>query len=281
MTPERSSVAKSAKSVFFEDINDIDIYVEDTASGYAKLYTIIFSRFFDGEYKVDKVFPVGDRNSVIKLHEKHQSSRPSIYLIDGDLFMLAGDEIESKPGLFKLPIYCIENLLCDPEAILDVLDEEEPTENRENIVAQFNYEDWIDKNCDLLFQIFIEYSISFKINRDLKTVSYPVNSLVICEKGNICRDKVQRRIEEVQLSSISIVGDEAYVQIKMEMLSHFNDESKRKLNIVSGKDYLFPLLKMRAKSIVKTKISDINFKQRIAKRCDVSLLSNIHNYILR
>ncbi len=281
MIPERSNLAKSAKSVFFEDINDIDIYVEDTANGYPKLYSIIFSRVFEGAYKVEKIFPVGDRVSVLKLHEQHQSSRPSIYIVDGDLFILAGDEVESGPGLFKLPVYCIENLLCDPDAILDVLDEEDPSASRDNIASLFDYQDWVDKNCELLFQIFIEYSISFKINREVETVSYPLARLVSSERGNICNNKGRERIEEVRQSSIAVLGQEAYEKIKMEMISQFKENPQAKLNIVSGKDYLFPLLKMRAKSIVKTKIPDINFKQRIAKRCDTGLLSEIVTYVLR
>jgi hypothetical protein len=63
------------------------------------------------------------------------------------------------------------------------------------------------------------------------------------------------------------------------MLAHFQDKKREKLSIVSGKDYLLPLLKMRAKSIVKTSISDINFKQRIAKRCDIHAVSGVHDYI--
>lgn len=38
MIPERSVQASSAKSVFFEELNDIDIYIEDTAFGYSKLF---------------------------------------------------------------------------------------------------------------------------------------------------------------------------------------------------------------------------------------------------
>ena len=35
---ERRSSAKVAKSVFYEDFNDIDIYIEDTAPGYRKIF---------------------------------------------------------------------------------------------------------------------------------------------------------------------------------------------------------------------------------------------------
>lgn len=281
MIPERSDISKSAKSVFFEDVNDIDIYIEDTATGYAKLYSIIFSRVFEGNYRVGKVFPIGDRRSVIRQHECHCSiGRPSIYIIDGDLFILAGDEVENRPGLFKLPMYCIENLLCDQQAIIDVLDEEEPLATRDKIVDQFDYDGWIANNCELLFQVFIEYSISFKIDPTVPTVSHPVRNLVASGSGDLSGDKVTERMENIRRNSISCVGEDRYIEMRNDMLSRFGEEPKEKLAIVSGKDYLFPLLKMRAKSIVKTQIPDINLKQRIARRCIIESLSQVDDYIL-
>ena len=57
MVPARSETSKSAKSVFFEDVNDIDIFIEDTAIGFEKIYAILFSRVFSDAYSVEKVFP--------------------------------------------------------------------------------------------------------------------------------------------------------------------------------------------------------------------------------
>ncbi|WP_019601998.1 DUF4435 domain-containing protein [Teredinibacter turnerae] len=282
MIPERSNIAKSAKSVFFEDVNDIDVYIEDTAVGYSKLFSIIFSRIFEGEYKVEKVFPVGDRNSVIEQHRSHVSTgRPSIYVIDGDLYILTGNDVENAAGLFKLPMYCIENILCDHEAIVEILDEEDPVNDRNVIAGLFNYEEWVDNNCDLLFELFIEYAISFEANPTAQTVAYPVNKLVSSEKGNISEEKIEKRIDEIKTETISVLGQERYEERRKNLIGKFVGGGKEKLSVVSGKDYVFPLLKMRAKSVVKTRISDINLKQRIAKKCDLSNMLPAKDYILR
>ena len=37
--PTRSVEARSAISVLFQEVNEIDIYTEDTAKGYEKLFT--------------------------------------------------------------------------------------------------------------------------------------------------------------------------------------------------------------------------------------------------
>ena len=281
MIPERGNVANSAMSVFFEDVNDIDVYIEDTAVGYSKLFSIIFSRLFEGEYKVDKVFPIGDRASVIEQHRIHVSTgRPSIYIIDGDLYILTGNDVESAIGLFKIPMYCIENILCDHEAIVEVLDEEDPVNDRSVIANQFNYKEWIDNNSDLLFELFIEYAISFEVNPGVQTVAYPVNKLVSSEKGNIAVEKIEKRISEIRDETILVVGEEPYASRRKGLIKKFGEGNKDKLSVVSGKDYVFPLLKMRARSVVKTQISDINLKQRIAKRCDLSDILPAKDYVL-
>jgi|GEM_PF-699852 len=280
--PERSNIAKSAKSIFFEDFNDIDLYIEDTTVGYSKLFSIMFSRLFEGIYRIERVFPVGDRDSVISQHKQHENNgRPSLYIIDGDLYILTGNDAANQPGLFKLPVYCIENILCDHEAIIDVLDEEDPVYERTKIAESFDYEEWLSNNCDLLFDLFIEYTISFHANRTIKTVSFPVRKLVESERGNVSREKIANRIEEIKTESIRILGDHQYQSTRQDLIERFTNNNKEKLKIVSGKDYLFPLLKMRAKSVVETKIPDINLKQRIAKRCDLGDLIKAKDYVLR
>jgi hypothetical protein len=281
MIPERSDISKSAKSVFFEEVNDVDIYVEDSAAGYAKLFSIIFSRVFESKYRVNKVFPIGDRNSVISQHSNHcRTGRPSVYVIDGDLFVLAGEDVENKPGLFKLPMYCIENLLCDCEAIIDIFEEEDSEKTREEIYRLFNYEEWVSRNCELLFQLFVEYSISFKLDLEIETISYPVRNFVASPRGDLSSQKILDRIGLIKEAAIEKIGMEAYSNIRENILSKFRGWEKERLYLASGKDYLFPLLKMRAKSIVKTKIPDINLKQRIAKKCDVGPILDIRYFVL-
>lgn len=281
MIPVRSDTAKSAKSVFFEDVNDIDIYIEDTALGYKKLFSIMFSRVFSGKYRIENVFPIGDRKSVIKRHESHvNNGRPSIYIIDGDLFILTGEEIHSTAGLFKLPFYCVENLLCDSEAIIDLFDEEEPLRSRDEIQKEFDYPLWVNNNSAMLFDLFVEYAVSFKVNPSVQTVAYSVKNVVSSGNGDVCSIKIGQRISELKLSSVSVVGEDEYEKVKDSILKNYSLTGVDPIEAVSGKDYLFPLLKMRAKSIVKTTIPDINLKMRLAKKCDLTSLADSENYVL-
>jgi len=279
MIPERSARANSAKSIFFEEVNDIDIYIEDTAHGYAKLFTKIFNRIFDGKYRISKVFPLGGRMAVIDEHSKDGGKRPSLYIIDGDLWLLHGDTIASQKGLYKLPTYCIENILCDPQAISSILDEEDAEKDQEQIINEMKYGEWLSLNEELLFLLFIEYAVSMKINPTEKTVSLKVSDLVSGKIGEVDPIKINNRINAIKSKTIDASDNEVYDSTRLKIISDFEQSGLAKLDIVSGKDYLFPLLKTRAKSIVKTKLSDLNFKMRLAKICDINKIINSIDFV--
>ena len=279
MIPERSVQANSAKSVFFEEINDIDIYIEDTAFGYSKLFSILFSRVFEGRYKVGKVFPLGGREAVVSEHAGNQSDRPSIYIIDGDLFLLAGDAVVNKKGLYKFPYYCVENVLCDHESLLTIMDEEEPEYDDSKINELFNYQEWLKNNEGKLFLLLVEYAISMLLNPQEQKVAFKVGGLVSSNKGELDTTKLLKRIEDLKLLSVNRSSLEEYQAARSKMLYEFEGSGLNKLDIVSGKDYLFPLLKTRAKSIVKTKISDLNFKLRLARICNIEQLASAMDYV--
>jgi len=280
MIPERSLTGRHARSVFFEDVNEIDIYIEDTAYGYEKLFSLIFSRIFDGKYKIKKVFPLGGRANVIEQHASHEETgRPYLYVIDGDLYLISGESISSDKGLYKLPFYCIENILCDPQAFSELLNEEDPVSMKENLNSLFAYNEWLVNNEPKLFRLFIEYSISFKANPEKQTVSFPVNNLVSSNDGNIDEEKLNNRASQIKQSAIDKVGNDSYIELYDSFILDFESNNLSKMDVISGKDYLFPLLKTRFKSIVKTRIPDINFKIRLAMKCDVSKVMDSQLYV--
>lgn len=276
MILERSVVGKSAKSVFFEDINDLDIYVEDTSYGYEKIYSVLFSRVFDGKYRVSKVFPLGGRGAVIEQYNEQISrlSRPSIFVVDGDLFILSGDSIFNKKGLYKIPFYCVENILCDEDAIISILFEEDPINSIENLSDEFDYENWVNLNKLYLYNLFVEYAISFLVNPAEQTVAFSVKGLVSSNDGCIDENKLNRRIQYLCGESVNKAGVVRYESVRRMILRSFDHSDFDELDVVSGKDYILPLLKTRFKSIVKTHMPDINLKLRLAMKCDISKIIN-------
>lgn len=284
MIPERNVIGKYAKSVFFEDVNDIDIYIEDTEFGYEKLYSVLFSRLLIDQYRVEKVFPLGGRKAVIERFNFQISTttdRPFLFIIDSDLFLLSGDNEKSKRGLYKVPFYCVENILIDWDAIHNILDEEEQVKSKDSLINEFDCTGWLEQNETKLFDLFVEYAISFKINPEEKTVKHKVKYLVSNNNGCIDEAKFNERIKNIRQITVEKVGIEQYKKARELVLANFEMSSVNKLDVVSGKDYLMPLIMTRFKSIVNTKIPNINFKLRLAKICDIEKIRDCFSYVAR
>ena len=283
--PTRSVEARSAISVLFQEINDIDIYIEDTAKGYEKLFTNLFSRVFKGRYKVGKVFPLGGRGPVIEQYINDSSSeRPYLYVVDGDLNLLAGDTIENKEGLYRLPFYCIENIFCDIDSIIKIINEEEPVLRLHQLESKFDYSTWERKHKDKLFELFIEYAIARELKPDLQTVHHGCHRLLADHKPNkhkgcVSDDLINGRIDEVRTAVIGATSLGQYDALKQSILDNFTNSSFDKFDVISGKDYLFPLLRMRAQAVIDVKLSNTSFEQRLSYICDISKILNAQNYV--
>ncbi len=281
MLPERSLAAKSAKSVLFEEFNDIDIYIEDTAEGYEKIFKELFSRVFQGKYKVSKVFPLGDRCAVVREHKKQCKNikRPTLFVIDGDLFLMQENRLRSERGLFVLPCYCIENVLLDIDQIYQLLNEEDHTTDRDELINKFNYTEWLGENYKHLIYLFIEYGISFALTPELQTISYPITKLVSSDKGIVDKDKIQKRIQDLHNEILGKVSHEEINLLRKKIESVVPISYDSLYIYVSAKDYLLPLLLTRFRTITKSKATNINIKLRLAMKCNIELLTESKRFV--
>lgn len=268
--------AKAAKSVFFETFNDIDIYVEDSEAGYEKIYRHIFSRVLAGRYKVHRVFPLGERTSVIDECRRQQGNmaRPTLYVIDHDLNRLTGETLPQLHGLYVLPCYCIENVLVCENALLEILYEEDPERTRDELKDALHFSDWEAENTDPLVRLFVEYAICRLAAPDIRTVAYKVTKLQSSATGSVDISKVDARLRELEALTKSRVGSVQYNRIRQRVESNLAAASGPRHLSVSGKDYLLPLLFLRARQIVRLRSSTIVLKLRLSLKCDVAILQS-------
>ncbi len=195
---ERTIKGKKAKSVFFQKFNDIDIYVEDTSKGSKKFYNVLLSRVLSEKYKISTVFPLGNKDAVIKeCQNDNDFKRLKLYIVDGDLDLLLNNNKNNLNRLYVLKRYCIENYLIDEEAIIALLHEEDLQQTVDKIEKLFDYQAWLKENELALFDLFLLYAISKKYSLEIPTVSYPVNQLVSSNTGFIDSDKLQKRKKTV------------------------------------------------------------------------------------
>lgn len=275
---QRNLKAKVAKATFYSDYNDIEVFIEDTAHGYSKLFVKILSRIFGGSYKIEDVFPLGGRGNVVEACKNDQGSRNKarLYIIDGDLYLLSGEEDPlDYEGLFVLPRYCIENHLLCSSALLSIMDEEEAEKSLEELESLFDYPLWVNDVKDDLLSLFIEYAVAKKIAPTLQTVAYGYSDLISCNTGKVDTTKVNTRILALRESIISLTNLELYNETKEFISSKVTLDEKSLLSFVSGKDILLPLLMLRFKRLVKTNSPNLALKMRIANVCNLESMADL------
>lgn len=276
----RSVRANKTKSIFFEDYNDIDVYTEDTTNGYKKLYSKLLSRYFDGGYKIENIFPLGGRDTVIEAcrNDENKRSRPRVYIIDGDLHLLRNSN-PNIPGLFILHEYCIENTLVCENASVDFLVDEEPTKEYHEIKSELDFQKWLNHNEMLLVDLFICYAISMEMTPELPTVSLKVNDYLNGDTGFVDESKVYAKIASRRSEVISRVGQVGYEE-RWGEIKEFIKENDKKHAFISGKDYLLPLLQMRMRKVIKYSASAISFRHRLSKTCRLEIFDGLKEKII-
>lgn len=181
---ERGLAARKAKSVFFEERNTIDIYIEDTAIGYKKIYKCILNRVLGESFLINDVFPLGGKTAVIQSWEndRNKRNRPQLHIVDGDIELLGGER-RCDSGLYTLPYYCIENIFLCEQALLDILVEEDPEKERDELSSAFNFTEWNRLNIEPLIKLFVTYFLVKKYAPTIPNIHYQVSKLAKDNSG--------------------------------------------------------------------------------------------------
>lgn len=287
----RKEESKSARSVLLEDFNDIDVYVEDTAVESKKIYKQIINRVFSGQYNVDDVIPVGPCSKVISewaKHKKIDDKRPKVFIIDGDFIhfnknlenVIPTEFKDDLQGLYILPRYCIENYLIDENAFIEIIHDEDAIDERETIKEKINFQHWIKNNEKLLIDLFIVYSICLEKNVPQKTIKYKVTNFVSNIAGCVDAQLIARRIEYLK-QQINIKDNSIEIDKEIEKRStEIFKLDKMLLRFITGKNYLFPLIKQHISTQYNLSVTQISLKIRLAKRCDIGELNDLMDKIM-
>lgn len=280
---ERKIAAKSASSLFYEEYNDVDIYIEDKAGGYRKIFKELLNKALGSKFSIEQIFPIGNRDEVIAECEKNQETgeRKRVYIVDGDLYLLNGGDREDLKRLFILPRYCIENYFLNEDAISQIVYEEETEMEIDAIRRKIDFSHWLNENEKNLLELFIVYAICFKHMPSEQTVGFKVNNLCSSDSGIVCPDKINLRIMELKNKLTVLFGEERFELETKKIKDKIKSKDKKILRFVSGKDYLLPLMTTRLKSLLKfsPKSNSTTLKIRLAMRSEVEELKEIENYI--
>lgn len=261
--PTRS---KAARVVLLSPLQDIDIYVEDVDS--REFYREILRRILPKKIRIKEIFEGGNRRGVEDLCAKHDfSRRAALFLIDGDFSWVRGDP--PPPGVFQLDAYCIENLLIEPPAIVEhVFLLDGGRRSREEIAADLNLREWIVGLGQMLEDLFLLFAVANKLTPELPTVGRGLGCVIkqVGRQTEICTAKIAGLCNEVRQHVVDRTSQAAYDAAWADVFSRHR-KRRRRHDVISGKDFLLPLLRIRILGTVKDCSDKKSFYLRLATHC--------------
>ncbi|MET3979003.1 hypothetical protein ABIB62_001572 [Mucilaginibacter sp. UYP25] len=237
-------------SLFFKSKSEIDVFIED--SNDEEFYKSLLHRLVIEKVKIDKLISLGCKQRVIAACEADQDyrKRKRLYIVDGDLDLIFDNNRKDLKHLFVLDHYCIENLLIDEDGIIETL-HDCVILDKKKITASLGLEKWLKGIAHILVELFLHYSICHECVLGTKTVSIPVATLCKQDKGLTVLDiaKVEGLINTLRTNIIAKTSDEYYNDTIYTRRSLWPSNIESLIKIVSGKDYLLPLLAFRFKKL--------------------------------
>jgi hypothetical protein len=253
--------AINAIQKLFEELQDIDVYIEDI--GLESLYAELIKRIASKNVRLARVFAVGGRLEVIERARHHDFSlRCALFIVDGDFEWVRGEDPPSIDGVYRLDAYCIENLLITKSAAIRILMEctESDTQSAEQ---NLRFDEWTAE-VSLLVKLFEIWAVVNKIVPTVATVSQGVGKVLdnTAKVAKVEKSKVYGLIEEARiiLDEAENSSLESLRQDVQERISNI----ERKLDVISGKHFLLPLLRFHLNVHSKAVPSNSQLRFRLA-----------------
>lgn len=276
--PVRSDSANKSIGLLYRELQDIEIYVEDSEA--EALYSLLLSRAVNYEVKIKKVISLNGRSKVVEHCESYDEDNPALFIVDGDLDLLNGERETPLSRLYQHKMYCIENYLFCKNASAELLRDASGRLMPQQALDALEWESYIDSMTKPLLDLFKAYAVAWKLMKEdgIKTVSrsyYDVCEKVSRKRGSaVCEDKVKAVIEEISSEVIRHHGQEQYDLVYMKVEESINNLG-HPLHAVSGKDYLLRSLRDYLQFKGANYKFDEGFKFKLARYCDTAPLQNL------
>ncbi|HBO3578061.1 TPA: DUF4435 domain-containing protein [Pseudomonas aeruginosa] len=281
---ERRNNAKYAASVFYEGYNDFDVYIEDTAEGYPKIFSFMLSRLLPATVSIERVFPLGDRGRVVSAAQREAAgggSRSSAYIIDGDLYLLSGETAEIPSNVIVLPRYCIENFLIDENAFLQIMNEESAGLDLAALKNAFDFDGWVERSGPHLRDLFETFAVSHRLQSGIPTTSRGHSAICQGNSGEVDAAKVADIVQSISNQLNQNYGAQQVADIYEHVRQRINYDTCFLRTYVSGKDFLLPLLMVRMKRITSSKTANLFIKIRMARWCSLDPLGDFGSKLMQ
>lgn len=269
-----SPEAEPARAFLLRRYNDIEVYVEDTSC--QNLYIVLVNRVLRPKGKrISHVFPLGGKSGVISRCSSDQapSTRKRIYLIDGDLDLILKRPKPRLKHLYRLNVYCAENLLLSEFAAITIGTESATNVRWHDMALQLSLMSLIETSVRKLMPLFVVYSIVHKLGLAVETVSYPVQRLLKVQNdsttlsGHLIRQRMHDLIRTIQVH----VPPGRYHRLRASITTKLSNRTGHLGGLLSGKNYLLPLVHLRLRQVAHFSESLDKLKVRLAQHCELTI----------
>jgi hypothetical protein len=259
-----SPKAARALGMLKSHFNDIEIYVEDTGS--PNMWLTILKKIIPPNVRLHSVSLLGGRDNVLKACKLDQakSARRRLYIIDGDFDFLLGKPKPRLKHVYRLRGYCIESLLIREELAVQAGILCHPKWSGTEIERHLDIPGWLEAVTKPLLPLFVVYAAVRRHLPRTKTVSYSVTNLYSNTPSGpvICPVRVQRRVLAVVREVCRQIDKTLFFYTFKEIKARSSTLSWRQ--VISGKDYVLSLLRLRMRRIVNFAGSDEQLKLALA-----------------
>jgi Protein of unknown function (DUF4435) len=252
--------------------NDVDIYIEDLTGHNMALF--VFRKILGDAVRLTSVNQLGNKLDVIKACEIDQrdDGRRKLYIIDGDLDLLKGVPRPRLKHLYRLRVYCFENLLISEQAVIELASEVESNTPPHELQARLDHPAWMVGIGSRLISLFILYAVSSKLCPSVSTIGFNVHRL--CTKtatGQVALsdEKVRARMRALARDCSAAAGLQAISTERRKIASRAAADGNP-TRFMSGKDYLLPLLRLRLSFEIGFRGSLDELRVRLARHYDVA-----------
>jgi hypothetical protein len=268
-----SADAQVARALLLQNYNDLDIFVEDGAC--QNMHVRLFNRMLaPSGKKISSVYPLHGKRKVLErcADDQHDRPRRRLYIIDGDEDLILGRAVAPLKYLYRLEVYCMENLLLSERAVVTVATECQTDARWQDLAAQLDFEAFVRTSVRLLLPLFIVYAIARDLNSEAETVRYPVQRLLGSQHDatSLSRSLIRARMRELMCQLRNSTPRDVYRAARNRIANLTKANPAGHSKYISGKTYLFPLIHTLLRSFGLRDPQD-QLKVRLAEHCELDI----------
>lgn len=277
-----SAEAEPARAYLLRAYNDIDIFVEDASC--QNMYVRLFSRMLEGQARITQVFPLHSRQNVVAkcAADQLERARRRLYVIDADQDLLLGQPSPALHHLYRLSVYCSENLLLSEHAVVTLATEGSTNASWQSLAAALNLRSLLETSTSILLPLFVVYGVVAKLDLPIETVKYSVVRLITdpTDAESLSVSLVNARILSLIRAILGHVSRDEYRLTRDALLGRLNTLQGDPSDYISGKTYLLPLIRLHLHKKASVNDSLSGLKVRLAQHCELSIDAGLQASLL-